>query len=128
MEGVVELAQAMESEDAMAAERKDVNVAGPDLYLVRIVWKLADKDKGKMVVIDVDSGDFEADADEMAARKRLLTRRPDARTWTEEFQGPPKIRGSWRMTYPKGYTIEGGYPSREEIREALAKARRRTDD
>lgn len=114
----------------MAIERKDADVqaTGRNVYVTRILWKLPDGDKGKMVVIDVDSGDYEADADEAAARKRLLARRPHASTWTEEFQGPPAIRGGWRMAYPNGYTIEGGYPSRKEIMEALAKARRGTDD
>ena len=86
----------------MAVERKDGDVkeAGQSVYLTRILWKLPDGDKGKMVVIDVDSGDYETDADEAAARKRLLARRPHARTWTEEFQGPPVIRVGWRMAHP----------------------------
>ena len=114
----------------MAAERTETDIvnAGRDIYGSKVVWKLTDDDKGKVVVIDVDSGDYEVDTVEAKARDRLLSRRPDACTWTEEFKGRPVFRGGWRMTYPNGYTIEGGRPSRDEIREALAEARRRTND
>ncbi len=114
----------------MAAERTEADIlaAGQRKYRSMVVWELTDDDKGKMVVIDVDSGDYEVDTVEAKARDRLFSRRPDACTWTAEFNGRPEFRGGWRMTYPNGYTIEGGRPSRDEIREALAEARRRTND
>lgn len=114
----------------MATKRSKAEIlaAGQSLFASRVVWKLADCDKGKMVVIDIDSGDYEVDVVESKALDRLLSRRPDACTWTVQFEGRPVIRGSWRMTYPNGYTIKGGKPSREEIREALAEARRQNDD
>ena len=112
----------------MAVERGDVKKAGERIYMARVMWKLNDSDKGKMVVIDVDSGDYEVDADEAVALERLLARRPDARAWPVKFQGQRVFRGGWRLSYPNGYTIEGGYPSREEIREALDEARHRNND
>jgi hypothetical protein len=36
---------------------------------------------GKFVVIDIDSGDYEIDAEEIAASDRLIARRPDAQSW-----------------------------------------------
>ena len=36
---------------------------------------------GKFVAIDVESGSFEVDEDELAAVDRLLARRPDAPVW-----------------------------------------------
>ena len=83
----------------MAVEKKDVKEAGQSIYRSKVVWKLADSDKGKMVVIDVDSGNYEVDADETIALERLLALRPDARTWTEEFRGPHIFRMGWRGTY-----------------------------
>ena len=85
----------------MAVQRNesDIAEAGQSIYGSRIFWKLADDDKGKMVVIDVDSGDYEVDAVEAKALERLLSRRPDACTWTEEFQGPRVFRMGWRGTY-----------------------------
>ncbi|HWE35713.1 MAG TPA: hypothetical protein VG406_04010 [Isosphaeraceae bacterium] len=38
-------------------------------------------DEGKYVAIDVETGAFEVDADELAASDRLLARVPDAQTW-----------------------------------------------
>lgn len=111
----------------MAIERENIKEVGQSIYQARVMWKLADSDKGKMVVIDIDSGDYEVDADEAAAMNRLLARRPDAYMWTEEFQGPHIFRMGWRGTYGR-LSFDQGYPSREEIRNALNEARRRTDD
>jgi hypothetical protein len=36
---------------------------------------------GKFVVIDIDSGDYEIDTDEIAASDRLIARRPEAQSW-----------------------------------------------
>ena len=114
----------------MPIERRETEIVhtGQRKYFSKVVWKLADEDKGKMVVIDVDSGDYEVDASEKKAVDRLLARKPDACTWAVEFQGRPMFHGGWRMTYPNGYTIEGGTPSRDEVREAIADARRRPND
>lgn len=87
----------------MAVEREDAKETGQSIFLTRILPNLPDSDKGKMVVLDVDSGEYEVDADERAALDRLLARRPDACIWTEEFQVMPKIRASWRMTYGKSF-------------------------
>ena len=38
-------------------------------------------DKDKFVAIDIETGDFEIDADEMAATDRLLARIPGAQIW-----------------------------------------------
>jgi hypothetical protein len=38
-------------------------------------------DKGKFVAIDIESGEFEIDADEMAACDRLEARIPDPQIW-----------------------------------------------
>jgi hypothetical protein len=42
---------------------------------------LAGKDENWFVVIDVETGDYEVDRDEMAASDRLLARKPDAYVW-----------------------------------------------
>ena len=96
---VIQLPEAVWGVGAMALEKRDVRETGQSIYLTRILPKLPEGDKGKMVVIDVDSGDYEVDADQAAALKRLLARRPDARAWTEEFQDPRVFRMGWRGTY-----------------------------
>ena len=37
--------------------------------------------EGKFVVIDLDTGAYEIDTDELAASDRLLARHPDAQVW-----------------------------------------------
>lgn len=39
---------------------------------------------GKYVVIDIETGMFEIDEDELAASDRLLTRKPDAQMWVTQ--------------------------------------------
>lgn len=39
------------------------------------------EDPTHFVLIDIETGDYEIDADEMAASDRLLARRPDAQVW-----------------------------------------------
>ena len=56
---------------------------GPLIFSESIKDTLDDADFGKVVVIDIDSGDYEIDYDDAAALFRLLERRPDAYTWAE---------------------------------------------
>ena len=51
---------------------------GPLIFNESIRGTLGDADRGKVVVIDIDSGDYEIDYDDAAALFRLLERRPDA--------------------------------------------------
>lgn len=37
--------------------------------------------EGKFIVIDIDTGDYEIDVDELMASDRLLARHPDAQVW-----------------------------------------------
>jgi hypothetical protein len=40
--------------------------------------------EGKFVVIDIETGAYEMDADELAASDRLLARYPDAQVWLRQ--------------------------------------------
>lgn len=51
---------------------------------------------GKMVVIDVHSGDYEIDSDDLTATMRLLERQPAAMTWGERVGYPAAYFFSWR--------------------------------
>ena len=54
---------------------------GTTLYEQQI-RKLVEKDNhGKIVAIDIDSGEFEIAADTLSAADRLLARCPDAQIW-----------------------------------------------
>ncbi len=51
---------------------------GQDLYERDIRGSLNADDQGKFVVLDVETGSYEIDADEIAAMKRARSKRPDA--------------------------------------------------
>lgn len=52
---------------------------------------------GHFVVLDIESGDFEVDPQDLAASNRLLARRPDA------------VPYGVRIGYPSAYRIGGGF-------------------
>ncbi|MYE55136.1 MAG: hypothetical protein F4X34_08085 [Chloroflexi bacterium] len=72
----------------MAAKNEDVASAGRAIYKNKILPLMKDEDKGKVVIIDVNSGDYEIDYDDAAAMFRLLERRPDAFTWADRVGYP----------------------------------------
>lgn len=54
---------------------------GDEIYERDISPHVAVGDEGKFVVIDIETGAYEIDADELAASDRLFARYPDARVW-----------------------------------------------
>jgi hypothetical protein len=54
---------------------------GDAIYESSVSSRMGPADTGKFVLIDIESGDYELDADEIAASDRLLARRPDAQVW-----------------------------------------------
>jgi hypothetical protein len=52
-----------------------------DALYEQLAPTFAPSDQGKFVVIDIESGDYEIDADELAASDRLAARRPNAQPW-----------------------------------------------
>lgn len=54
---------------------------GDAIYEQEIRPHLTSGDVGKFVVIDIETGAFEIDADELAASDRLLARLPKAQPW-----------------------------------------------
>ena len=57
---------------------EDVAIIGKSIYKKDLRPHMTDADKGKLVVIDVYSGDYEIDFDLIAAQLRLKRRQPDA--------------------------------------------------
>jgi hypothetical protein len=54
---------------------------GDEIYERDIRPHIQKSDEGKFVVIDIETGDYEIDADELAAHDRLLSRKPEAQVW-----------------------------------------------
>jgi hypothetical protein len=54
---------------------------GDEIYERDIRSRLKPEDKGKFVLIDIETGAYEIDPDELAASDRLLARYPEAQIW-----------------------------------------------
>ena len=54
---------------------------GDQIYEREVEPRLAPGDEGKFVLIDIDTGHYEVDPDELVASDRLLSRNPDAQIW-----------------------------------------------
>jgi len=48
-----------------------------EIYRRCIRGKVMPQDKGKFLIVDIESGDYEVDEDDLAAEDRLLARRPE---------------------------------------------------
>lgn len=57
---------------------------GDEIYERDIQPQLKAEDDGKYVLIDIESGAFEIDRDELAASDRLLARQPNAQVWLRQ--------------------------------------------
>lgn len=67
-----------------AYHRDEVARRGDELYECQILPRLGAEAEGQFVLIDVETGDYEVDSDELAASDRLLARHPDAQVWTRQ--------------------------------------------
>ena len=81
---------------------EDVEYIGINIYEEKIRSLMEPGDKGKFVVIDVYSGDYEVDERSGAAIGRLLTRRPSAHMCTVRVGYPAPYSVRWtRLQHPK---------------------------
>lgn len=77
---------------------REVVRRGKEWYEKEIRAKVdEEKDRGKALVIDVDTGDYEIDTDELAAAHRALARHPNAELYFMRVGYPAfgKMGGSW---------------------------------
>lgn len=65
--------------------REDIALLGDEIYEKSISPILKAEDTGRYAVIDVGTGEYEIDADELTASDRLLARRPDAEVWLRQI-------------------------------------------
>jgi len=65
--------------------REEIARLGDQLFESRIVPVVGPGDAGRYVVIDVATGDYEIDMNELVASDRLRTRRPNAEIWLRQI-------------------------------------------
>ena len=75
----------------------DIAVRGQSIFRDQIRSQLGPVEKGTFVVIDIESGDYEVDARDATATRRLLKRRPGAVTY------------GVRVGYRAAYSHVGGF-------------------
>jgi hypothetical protein len=54
---------------------------GDEIYETQVRSQVEEGNHGKIVALDIETGDFEVDKSEIAACSRLETRHPDAQIW-----------------------------------------------
>ena len=59
----------------------EIKALGESIYKEHLQSQIGPVNKGTFVVIDIETGDYEIDARDAAATRRLLERRPDAVTY-----------------------------------------------
>jgi len=74
---------------------EDVESLGEEIYEQQIRQNVEVGNKGKFVVIDVETGEYEIDEDDLQATKRALAKRPNA------------VLYGLRIGYPTAYTLGG---------------------
>ncbi|MXY22776.1 MAG: hypothetical protein F4Y49_15790 [Dehalococcoidia bacterium] len=79
--------------ESMTIDNSQIGPLGQAIYEEKIRDALGPEDHGKLVVIDVVSGDYEVDSDHIAALMRIRERHPDARTLTKRAG----FRGAYHM-------------------------------
>ena len=82
----------------MAVKREDIATVGRAMY-AEIREEMEANHWGKMVVIDVNSGDYEIGDDDLSTTMRLFERRPDALTWGELVGHPVVYTFRNRITF-----------------------------
>ena len=81
----------------MKVKRKDIATVGRAMY-AEMRPELETSEWGRMVVIDVNSGDYEVADDDLTATTRLMKRRPGAMTWGELVGYPAPYRVTERIS------------------------------
>ena len=82
----------------MTTPELNLSIDGPSLYQNRILPHLGTYDRGRLVIIDVDTGDYEVDVPGADALSLLLSRRPNARLWMERVGHPAAFHMGSRIT------------------------------
>jgi hypothetical protein len=75
---------------------------GEEIYQREFRDKLEPTHTGKFLVIDIDTGDYELDADEVAALQRAMARNPDGARYLKRigFAAAHRLGGRLRVGQP----------------------------
>ena len=71
---------------------KEVASRGEAIYKREIRDKVESRHKGKFLVIDIETGEYEMNVDDLVATKRLLAKHPDAVVYGLQIGFPTAYR------------------------------------
>ena len=71
---------------------KEVASRGEAIYRREIRDRVEPKHKGKFLVIDIETGEYEMNADDLVATKRLLAKHPNAAVYGLQIGSPTAYR------------------------------------
>ena len=57
---------------------EEIGTRGEEIYQTQIRGKVDPKHKGEFLVLDIETGDYEIDAEDLVATDRLLAKHPNA--------------------------------------------------
>jgi hypothetical protein len=72
---------------------------GRRIYDREIRQKVEKKHRGKFLFVDIDSGDYEFDADQVAAGERLRKRHPDSLLYMVRIGHPTAVKFGPRLKF-----------------------------
>jgi hypothetical protein len=76
---------------------QEIGVRAQTIYRDWIQNRIAPSDRSKVLVIDIDTRDFEIDADEEKASERIEARRPNGQFYVMRADGGPvAFLGTWQ--------------------------------
>ena len=88
------------SSKANVVDKDDIASVGRAMYK-RILSEVGAAHRGQMIVIDVNTGDYEIADDDLTATMRLTDRKPDAVTWGEGIGYPAPYHIDERIAHQK---------------------------
>jgi len=65
--------------------KEDFAQRGDEIYERQVGPEVETHNEGKFVAIDIETGAYEIDADELVASDRLLARHPEAQVWLRKI-------------------------------------------
>ena len=77
---------------------EEIAARGELIYLEQIRAQVEAGHKGKFVVVDIETGDFEVDLDDVVATKRVLAKRPDGVLYGLRIGSPTAYRLGGRFS------------------------------
>jgi predicted DNA-binding antitoxin AbrB/MazE fold protein len=81
------------------ADGNSLEARGQAIYEERVRSRVEGTERGKVVVIDVESGDYEIGSDDASATARLTARRPGALTYAVRVGQPAMYRMGSRFSF-----------------------------